>query len=158
MDSFKVWWKSLQTREQKLVGISVIVMAIGVVYWGLWIPVSNAEQQAQQNLAAQQQTLKLVKQTANKISAISQDGKKVSFNGSLSAAVNQAAGSAGLSVSRMQPQGDKIQVWLDDSPFERLLAFVSELTKNRGLSLDSLDITVSETPGLVRIRRIQFSK
>ena len=58
----------------------------------------------------------------------------------------------------MQPQGKKIQIWMDDVPFDALLGYLNELVQEKGLSLESIDLAESDTLGLVRVRRIQLSQ
>ncbi|ABV38951.1 general secretion pathway M protein [Shewanella sediminis HAW-EB3] len=158
MENLKAWWNGLILREQQLVGTCAVVLVIGIFYWGIWTPISNAEIDAERRLQAQESTLNFVKQTANKIAGLKQSGTQSKFNGSLSAAVNLSAGAFGLEITRMQPQGNKIQLWMDDVPFDALLGYLNELVQEKGLSLDSIDLAESDVPGLVRVRRIQLSQ
>ncbi|MGI2059152.1 type II secretion system protein M [Shewanella baltica] len=158
MDNLRTWWQGLASREQQLVGFGSVFLVIGIFYWGIWTPIATAEADALRNLTAQQQTLNYVKQTANKIAGLKQNGAKPTMSGSLSSVVNQTAGSYGLVITRMQPQGDKIQVWMDDVPFDALLGYLSELVQKKGLSLESVDLAEADAPGYVKVRRIQLSQ
>ena len=158
MDNLKVWWAGLILREKQMVSACGVVLVIGILYWGVWTPIANAETDAERNLEGQLNTLNYVKQTANRIAGLKQTSQGSAFKGSLSAAVNQTAGSFGLTITRMQPQGNKIQVWMHEVPFDTLLSYLNELVQNQGLSLESLDVAESDTPGFVNVRRIQLSK
>jgi general secretion pathway protein M len=158
MDHLRIWWQGLAFREQQLVGFAAVFLVIGVFYWGIWAPIANAEVDALRNLNAQQQTLTYVKQTANKIAGLQQSGAKPAISGSLSSVVNQTASTYGLVITRMQPQGDKIQVWMDDVPFDALLGYLSDLVQKKGLSLESVDLAEADTPGYVKVRRIQLAQ
>ncbi|QYK01231.1 type II secretion system protein M [Shewanella psychrotolerans] len=158
MDNIKTWWNGLILREQQLVGACAVVLVIGIFYWGIWTPISDAESDALQSLTAQKSTLSYVKQTANKIAGLKQSGVQKGFSGSLSTAVTQSAKGYGLEITRMQPQGNKIQVWMDEVPFDSLLGYLSDLVQQKGLSLDNIDLAQSDTPGFVKVRRIQLSQ
>jgi len=158
MENLRVWWQSLAIREQQLVGFCAAILAIGLVYWGVWTPISNAQETAVRNHTVAQQTLKYVKQSANKIAGLKQAGTQVKVRGSLSSIVNQAAGQYNLELTRMQPQGDKIQLWMDDVPFDALLGYLHDLVEQKGLTLDSVDLTESDVSGFVKVRRIQLSQ
>ncbi|MGL5358202.1 MAG: type II secretion system protein M [Shewanella sp.] len=158
MDNLRTWWQALALREQQLVAFCAVVLVIGGCYWGIWTPIANAEEAALRNLTAQQQTLTYVKQTANKIAGLKQSGAKPAASGSLSSVVNQTAGNYGLVITRMQPQGNKIQIWMDDVPFDPLLAYLSELVQSKGLSLESVDLAEADAPGYVKVRRIQLAQ
>ncbi|WP_110458308.1 type II secretion system protein M [Shewanella algidipiscicola] len=158
MENLKTWWNGLILREQQLVATCGVVLMLGVLYWGVWTPISEAEQDAERALQAQQATLTYVKQTANKIVALQNAGGKKAYSSSLSATVTQTAKRYGLAITRMQPQGQKIQVWMDEVPFNSLLSYLSDLVQQQGLSLDSIDLAQADAPGLVKVRRIQLSQ
>jgi general secretion pathway protein M len=158
VDNIKTWWNGLILREQQLVGACAVVLVIGIFYWGIWTPITDAERDAERALLAQQNTLSYVKQTANKIAGLQQSGGSKGFSGSLSAAVTQSAKNYGLEITRMQPQGNKIQVWMDEVPFDSLLGYLSDLVQKKGLSLENIDLAQSDTPGFVKVRRIQLSQ
>lgn len=157
MEKFKLWWGNLAQRSSRC-WWPPRQLCCWVFYIGVFgRPISQAQENARRNLAAEQQTLDYVKQTASRIMALRQTGGKRSAVGSLSALVNRSADKFGLEITRMQPQGDKIQLWLDDVPFTSLMDYLSDLVQ-QGLSLDNLDITATDTPGYVQVRRIQVSR
>ncbi|GGP49714.1 type II secretion system protein M [Shewanella algicola] len=158
MENLRIWWQGLATREQQLVGFCAAILVVGFVYWGIWTPISNAQIDAERSHKAAQQTLNYVKQTANKLAGLKQAGTKASARGSLSSIVNQTAGQYQLEITRMQPQGDKIQIWMDDIPFDVLLGYLHELVEQKGLTLDSVDLAESDVTGFVKVRRIQLSQ
>ena len=158
MENMRSWWQSLAIREQQLVGFCAAILVVGIFYWGIWTPISNAQETAERNNSAAQQTLNYVKQTANKIAGLKQAGAQAKVRGSLSSIVNQTAGLYKLEITRMQPQGDKIQLWMDDVPFDALLGYLHDLVEQKGLTLDSVDLTESDVAGFVKGRRIQLSQ
>ncbi|GGP99154.1 type II secretion system protein M [Shewanella ulleungensis] len=158
MNNLRTWWQGLALREQQLVGFCAAILIIGIMYWGIWTPISNAQIEAERSHNAAQQTLNYVKQTANKIAGLKQAGAQEKVRGSLSSIVNQTAGQYQLEITRMQPQGDKIQLWMDDVPFDALLGYLHDLVEQKGLTLDSVDLAESDVTGFVKVRRIQLSQ
>ncbi|MGL4473597.1 MAG: type II secretion system protein M [Shewanella sp.] len=152
------WWESLVQRERQMVAAAAVMVVIGIGYWGVWSPINNALQDAEQRLHTQQQNLQYVKTTANQITALRQAGAKGGNRGSISNIVTKTAGDFQLEISRMQPQGKSIQLWMDDVPFNTLMSFLDNLVQEQGLSLDSLDINETDAPGVVQVRRIQLSQ
>ncbi|MGS0729812.1 type II secretion system protein GspM, partial [Shewanella sp. 0m-11] len=70
MENFKAWWGGLVLREQQMVAACGVVLVIGILYWGVWTPIANAEAEAERRLEGQQSTLNYVKQTANRIAGL----------------------------------------------------------------------------------------
>lgn len=157
MDSLRDWWQGLLPREQQLVSVAGVFVVIAVIYWGVWTPINDAEKQSIAKVEAQQQTLSKVKGLVNKIVSLKQ-GEGKTYRGSLSAAANQTAAKYGLVITRMQPQNNKIQIWMDEVPFQALMNYLNDLVQLKGLSLDSIDLSETEQPGLVKVRRIQLSQ
>ncbi|NKF52496.1 type II secretion system protein M [Shewanella sp. WXL01] len=158
MENLQNWWRGLAQREQQLVGTCAVFAIIGILYWGIWTPIANAQEEAERNFASANATLNHVKQTASKIAGLQQTGGKPKANGSLSSIVNSTAGKYKLVITRMQPQGDKIQLWMDDVPFEALLNYLFDLVESKGLTLDSVDLAESDQAGFVKVRRVQLSR
>lgn len=157
-DNLLAWWSSLAYREQQLLGVCAVVLVVGIFYWGIWSPISNAEYDAMQDVQKEQRNLTEIKQKGNRILALKKSGAKVSSGGSLSSIVNSTASAYGLIITRMQPQGNRIQIWMDEVPFDALIGYLDELVQQKGLSLDNLDISETDVAGIVKVRRIQFSR
>lgn len=67
----------------------------------------------------------------------------------LSVIATTTAGDMGLQVRRLQPQGDAVQVTLDDEPFDIVLLWIAALEGDNGLRLTDLTLTRSPAPGTV---------
>ena len=152
------WWNGLAYREQQLLGACAVVLVIGIFYWGIWSPLNQAEHDALEDVQKAQRTLTDIKQKANRIIALKKNDTKTTSGGSLSRIISASARAYGLTITRMQPQGNKIQVWMDEVPFEALLSYLDDIVQSKGLILDNLDIAETDTSGIVKVRRIQFSR
>ena len=150
MKAFQTWWLSLQPREQQVLKIAGIVLAVGLFYSLIWQPIQQARKDSEvrakaavEQLAWLQAKLPLLAQT-----------NQVASSGSLNDVVAQTAPRFQVKVSRMQPQNEQLQVSLEDVAFEQLLRWLTELQSKHGVSLVQLDIAASEVPGTVRVRRL----
>ena len=77
--------------------------------------------------------------------------------GSLPQLVTSTSSNHSLSISRMQPQGDEIQVWIDEAPFNSLVGWLNEL-ETRGIVIEQLDVAVANAPGMIKVRRLVLTK
>ena len=59
------------------------------------------------------------------------------------------AGDMGLQVRRLQPQGDAVQVVIEDAPFDFVLLWIAALERDHALRLTDLTLTRRTGPGLV---------
>jgi general secretion pathway protein M len=58
----------------------------------------------------------------------------------------------------MQPQGNELQVWIDEVAFKDLLKWLEQLSLSEGLQVQGIDLTRGEKSGVVRVRRLQLGK
>lgn len=158
MDKLKSMFLQLSEREQRLVIISAVLVLVAIFYWGIWSPLTTSIEKAQTAVKNQTELLDWVQKNANRaVQLRSSGGNNVVFTGSLPQAVNQSATRMNIAISRMQPQGEELQVWIDQAPFNDLLSWLQSLEK-MGVSILDIDIAESNLPGQVKIRRLKLGK
>jgi len=158
MDKLKSTFLQLSDREQRLVIISAVLVLVAIFYWGFWSPLNTSLERDQTAVENQTELLDWVQKNANRAVQLRSSGvDKASFLGSLPQVVNQSANSMKIAISRMQPQGDELQVWIDQAPFNDVLGWLQSLEKT-GVSILDIDIVASDLPGQVKIRRLKLGK
>jgi len=151
MKQLKLWWASLQQREQQLVASAAVVLGIAIFYALIWQPLHQAridQQLAAKGAAEQLQWLQ------SQLPKLAESGGAVKQQGSLTDVVSQTARTYQVQVSRMQPQNDQLQLSVDDLPFDQLLRWLHDLQFQQGVTLVQLDIAQAEVAGQVRVRRM----
>jgi general secretion pathway protein M len=149
---FISWWAGLQQREQRLVAGAAVVMVIGMFYWLLWQPLHQANLQQQQKVQNAQRQLSELQQLLPQLKAAGNQSAR--SGGSLAQIISNSARSAGVSVSRMQPQSEQLTLVLEDLSFDQLLGWLHTLQFQHGVKLVNLDVATAEQPGIVRVRRM----
>lgn len=157
-EEFNNRFSQLSDREQKLVMLSGVFVIIGFIYFVIYAPMQTAIQDGQAKVDAQQQLLTWITQNANKAIQLKQSSSGTkNYSGSLPQAVNQAATRQNIAITRMQPQGDDLQVWVDNASFDNVLNWLQAL-ENMGIKITEADIAEGDSPGNIRIRRLRLSK
>jgi len=158
MDKLKSTFLQLSEREQRLVIISAVLVIVAIFYWGIWSPLNTSLERGQTAVNNQTELLAWVQKNANRAAQLRRSGdNNTRFSGSLPQAVNQSASRMKIAISRMQPQGDELQVWIDQAPFNDILSWLQSMEKT-GVSILDIDITESDLPGQVKIRRLKLGK
>lgn len=157
MEQLKQRFAQLSEREQKMVTIAVAFVTIGLLYALVYAPISNSIETNRLAVKNQSELLTWVKQNANKVIQLrSSNSGSNSFNGSLPQAVNQTAARFDITITRMQPQGDEIQVWVDNARFNDVIAWLNAIEQT-GISIVEADIAESDIPGNIKVRRLKLS-
>lgn len=160
----KAWWDSLDARERGLVsgGAALALLILG--YALIWEPFQSNHRRLQQRVAEQRADLAWMRQAAQDIQRLSNAGgvaQSQADGRSLLTRVDQTARIAGLGAALKQitPQGsDKLHARLDVVEFDKLLSWLGALEREHRITLISLSVDRTETPGRVNARVILQGK
>ncbi len=156
MNTLKQKYQALSEREQRLLMVAAVAIVIAIFYFGAWAPLSNGVETARSQQQSQQQLLNWVEDKARQARRLRQSsstGRR--FSGSLTQAVNQSTAQYSIPVSRLQPQEDELQVWVDEAAFDEVLEWLKAL-EQMGIVILQVDITEADSPGMIKIRRLQL--
>ena len=158
LSSIKGWWQGLNIREQRLVLLMGAATSVFLFYSLIWQPLNESLVKTQQTFASRQALLTWVTENTARYQNVKlTDGSKQN-NGSLSSIVNRTANQQQLTITRMQPQGDNLQVWLDSASFTQLLFWLEHLANNENLQVQAIDLAQGDKQGEVRVRRLQLGR
>ncbi len=151
-------YKALTEREQKLLMLSAVVLVIALFYFVIWSPLNSALDKQQRLLDNQQSLLVWVKDSATRAQQLRRStSNNRAFSGSLPQAVSRTTNQYDIAVSRMQPQGDELQVWVDQAPFNSVLDWLKTM-EGMGIVILQADIAEADAEGYIKIRRLQLGK
>lgn len=154
----KAWWQHLSSKDQRLVAAMAIASIVFIFYHAIWQPLDENIDKASAKLVKNQELLTWVQEKTALYQQAKRSGGKGKLSGSLSSVANRTAKTYKLNVTRMQPQGDDLQVWIDSTPFTQLLIWLEYLVNQEGLSVKAIDLTRGDKAGEVKVRRLHLAK
>ena len=154
----KAWWQQLNSREQRLVASMGLVFMVFIFYSLIWQPLNNNLAEAESKLARQQQLLTWVQDNTALYQQVKGASGKGKLTASISSVANRSANTFKLNITRMQPQGDDLQVWIESTPFTQLLFWLEHLANKEGLQVTAIDLTQGNKVGEVKVRRLHLTK
>lgn len=160
MARFELWWRGLSAREQRLVAVGGSVLLVGLFYWLVWQPLGNRIEERERQVKSQQQTLIWLKEKGEQVlAAQAGSGRNIDLGGTLDGVVNRTAFNHKIKIARLQPQGQELQVWIDQVAFDDLLMWLAELTDKYGVRVQVIEVAREQLPaGMVKVRRLQVSR
>ena len=153
----KTWWQQLNMREQRLVMAMSAVIGVFVLYGLIWQPLNESIATTKTKVERQQALLAWVAESTQRYQQAKRNGGK-STGASLSSIVNRTSRANNITITRMQPQGDDLQVWIDEISFNQLLAWLEQLATRDNLQVKNIDLSLADQQGVVRVRRLQLGK
>lgn len=149
-------WQRLQPREQKMLRVMIVVIAIAILWFGMWQPLQEREMRAEAGLAGQYSTQRYVETQISQVLQARNNRQQgtaavsaAQLNGLLSTLSNELE----LEVARMQPQNESLLVVFNEVDFNRLIQLLVRLTE-RQVVIEAIDISETNEPGVVRVRRL----
>lgn len=153
LSTLKHWFDARTDKEQRLLGVALVLLIILVFHQAYWAPSHRAIAQLENKVAAQAELQAFVSEQGAQAMRLRQAGSVTKFSGSLAQLVNQTAREHTLTVARVQPQNDSLLVWLDEAPFNSVVTWLNDLRDN-GVMVTSVDLRASGAEGLVEARRV----
>jgi general secretion pathway protein M len=154
----KIWWQQLKISEQRLVAVMGVVVICILFFSLIWQPLVEDINKTQNKIARQQLLLTVVQDGTQRYQQAKRNGTSSQSKGSLSSIVNQSAGRNNITIARLLPQEDDLQVWIDEVPFSQLLGWLEYLANKEGLLVKSIDLSKADVKGVVKVRRLQLGK
>ncbi len=151
-------WQQLSQREQILLGGVALCALTVILVWGIWQPMREGARMAQLQVRTETELLDWVKSKANKIESLRRAGGVGAGRGHqpLNQVITASSKEFHISLIRIQPRADELQVWIAPVAFNQLLDWINYLKTRQGIQVTALDIERGEQSGMVEIRRLQF--
>ena len=156
MQQFKEWWESINPREQQLTMVSTVVIGIGILYWGIWTPLTDQLSESQKQLTRAESTLSWTQEKATVLLEAGA-GKPQSRDGNLTQILNRSARKNGITFSRIVNKQDKIEVWISNVQFDLLLKWLTALSNQHGVSVVNADFAKTDQKGYIKVNRLLLS-
>ena len=156
----KDWWNNLQTREQNMVLIAIIVVALFLFYSVAWAPLVKARDNKRMQVENNQQLLSWMQAKSTEVKQLKLTNPNIlrsDSKRSLLAIVDSLANRLGLraAIRQIQPDGPHAAtVWIDEIDFDALSTMLGQLDKNSNVVVSEANITKLDKVGLVKARLI----
>ncbi|MEQ9879932.1 type II secretion system protein M [Pectobacterium aroidearum] len=160
MNELRQRWQAMSQRERQLMVVCAAVLLLCLVYYALFQPWQLREEQWERTISREQQTVNWMQKQASSIPQGNQaQGENSQRDVSLPILISQSTKRYGLTVVRLQPQGNQASVTLAQSDFNSLLRWLSELEQKNGVKVLSLDVNaVEQSPGVVDVTRLMLER
>jgi len=153
ISSIESRWHSLQTREQRILRLSAVVIGLLLFYLLIIDPVYSGRDSAEQRLRSAEEAFSVMQQQAGDLKA-SLSAPGGSGSGSLLTLVESSAQGENLrgALKRLQPSGnDQIQVNLEGASYTQIMQWLSNL-QDQGVRAQRVDIQVDGSSDLLEVQ------
>lgn len=150
MNKLRAWYAGLQQREQRVVAVGSIVVALLVLVLGILMPLQSAVSNAIERNATKREDLAWMQVNAAEVRA---SGGQIPANTGEAPVVlvDRVGREAGLAsaLRGTQPNGNGVRVQLEAAPFDTMVTWLATLDERYGLSVETITLDRAARPGVV---------
>lgn len=157
MNGIKEYWHKLSARDQRVLGIGVLIILSILLYSLLWVPIQDQLKRQRLLLIKQSEDLVWMRAQADKVHQLKKNEAASSSvnNVPLLTVIDQTARELKLrdQIKQIQPgkQNGTAKIWFDKVVFEDWLQWLDQITA-RGIDVTRVTITKSGEYPRVNIR------
>lgn len=153
VDELKVWYLSLQQREQRILAVGVGFVLITIIYLGLLNPYFNSRKHLQADILTKQGQVDWMRPAAVQLQALrGQQPSGIPAGQSLLAVVSRAAADAGFGAAVKQAQTDSdgsVRMQLQGVAFDNLIRWLGTLRRQYGIGVRQMTAQKAAAAGNV---------
>jgi general secretion pathway protein M len=159
MNKLMAWYATLQPREQRVVTVGAVALALIILILGILMPLQSAVSSARQGNEIRREDLAWMKVNANEIRSGGADIPQDTGEAPM-VLVNRLGREVGLggALRGTQPNtSGGVRVQLESASFDTLVTWLDTLDRRYGLAIESITVDRTPSPGLVNAS-ISFSQ
>ena len=149
-------WKTLATRERRLVGAALGIVVLAVVYLLMFEPAWTGRRELQRELPALRSQLAQMSALANEARRLGGVPKGAESPQAMRAALEASVQGAGLagSLTKLDQSGELFDLRFGSVPHAAWLAWLDTTVRETQLRVADLAVTREAVPGLVSVRLV----
>ncbi len=158
MNKLRVWYASLQQREQRVVAVGAIALGLIILVGGILLPLQSAVSRAVKGNETRREDLAWMRVNAPEIRARGGDVPAETGEAPV-VLVDRVGREVGLASALRGTQPNAtggVRVQLEAASFDILVTWLDTLDRRYGLAIESITVDRTPSPGLVNAS-ISFS-
>lgn len=150
LDALRTWYEAQSPRDQLVLRWGVVAAGVILLVAVLW-PLQRNLSQARSRVAAQQADLQWMRTMAPTLAAAGPGPAAAATGESLVVLIDRSAGESGLgqALTGSQPSAGAMRVQLENAEFNQLVGWLSRLSSQHGVRIESATFTGTAGPGIV---------
>ena len=137
----------MTARERLLLGLALPAVLVGAGYQLAWTPIEASRAEARAEIAAWRQLRAAAARAGGPAPEIALPDR-----GPLGPRVTRSAEGFGIAPSRLEPEGERLRVVIDEAPWEDLVLWIAAMESDEGLRLAAAEVDRRAAPGAVSAR------
>lgn len=140
----RVWWEARAPRERLLLAFLLIAITLWLAVVAIWQPLQASRARLADQIAHYERSLTVLQsQPTAGTSVIAPDDRP------LNVVITETAAASQLTIRRLEPDGSRIRVVLDEAPFDAIILWLEAIQRDQDLKPSEIELTRRPAPGVV---------
>lgn len=140
-------FETLSGRERALLFVALPVVVIFAGHQFAWQPLQELRAAREAEIASYRFVAQSAAEAGTQITPVKEEDAAP-----FAARVTQSAEAAGLSLRRLEPEGDRLRVAIEEAPFAQVVLWIADLEAEQDVLLAAIEIDRRIVPGTVSAR------
>ena len=140
-------FETLSVRERALLLVAFPIVVIFAGHQFAWQPLQELRASREAEIASYRFVAQSAAETGTQITPVEEEDAAP-----FAARVTQSAEAAGLSLRRLEPEGDRLRVAIEEAPFAQVVLWIADLEAEQDVLLAAIEIDRRLVPGTVSAR------
>jgi general secretion pathway protein M len=151
MNALRTWYGGLQEREQRVVALGSVLLALIILIGGILMPLQSVLSSAVKGIETRREDLAWMRVNASEVRT--QGSQLQAATGEAPVVlVDRVGREAGLASALRGTQPSTtggVRVQLEAAPFDTMVTWLDTLDRRYGLAIESITVDRTPTPGMV---------
>jgi general secretion pathway protein M len=140
----QVWWDARAERERILLTVAIGLAVLWLAVVAVWQPLQAARARLGDQVLRHERALSVLQsQPALAAPLRAPDDRPLNI------VITETAAAFRLTIRRLEPEGPRIRVVLDEVPFDAVILWLEAVQRDQGLTVTEMDMTRRPAPGVV---------
>lgn len=139
-----LWWQARAPRERLLLNVLMVLVAVWLAFLTIWQPLQAARGRLGDQIARHERALSVLQSQPVVAATVSAPDDRP-----LNVVITETAAAFQLTIRRLEPDGPRISVVLDEAPFDAVMLWLEAAARDHGLRVTELELTRRPAPGVV---------
>ncbi len=150
IDQMRSRFDMMPTRNQQVLVALSLFLAVILFWFMVWKPVGEWEETAHKNMMMERETHAFLAANYSRAKALVKASSSAPKKDPASV-ISSTGRKAGLDLTRVQPARQGVSVWLDEAPYQKLLAWLVNMQNKESLAVKQIRIEPTDEPGMVKV-------
>ncbi|WP_252176320.1 type II secretion system protein M [Endozoicomonas sp. 4G] len=144
-------YELMPEKDRRALHLMTVFLLLSAAYLFVWEPITDWSEKQQEEFTHQQSIYEWMADNIDQAKQAQKKQRSAAARKDLSTIVSGSARQSGLTLSRVQPDRKGLGIWIEDAPYQKLLAWMVALDTRYEVTIQQVKIDRGKEEGRVKV-------